>query len=201
MKKIEYDPFCLRQFEPKASGTRIPMEIKDELLEIFNDFLFDVSLIDSDNNFCKYLVIPNDFQDIKTAIIPLSLDVHPFIQTDYIARTADELPVLTRVAKLPTWYKRPAANYLCAILYTREQLRKEFYSKDENVGKEFYLDEEVEYGIVAIQGTVQEKPDPYVPITMMRNALGMEEGGNGVPLNRESYLESVEFWRNHILIG
>jgi hypothetical protein len=36
------------------------------------------------------------------------------------------------------------------------------------------------------------------PITMMRNALGKEEGGSGVPLDREKYQESVEFWKTHI---
>lgn len=29
------------------------------------------------------------------------------------------------------------------------------------------------------------------PITMMRNALGVEEGGSGVKLSRDKYLESV----------
>ena len=32
------------------------------------------------------------------------------------------------------------------------------------------------------------------PITMMRNALGAEEGGSGVKLNREEYKKSVDFW-------
>jgi hypothetical protein len=35
------------------------------------------------------------------------------------------------------------------------------------------------------------------PITMLRNALGVEEGGSGVPLDRAAYLESVEFWNTH----
>ena len=35
------------------------------------------------------------------------------------------------------------------------------------------------------------------PITMMRNALGKEEGGSGVKINREKYAESVEFWSKH----
>ena len=35
------------------------------------------------------------------------------------------------------------------------------------------------------------------PITMMRNALGREEGGSGVPLEREKYNASVEYWRTH----
>jgi len=39
------------------------------------------------------------------------------------------------------------------------------------------------------------------PITMMRNALGKEEGGSGVPLNRKKYKESVAFWSIHANIG
>ena len=35
---------------------------------------------------------------------------------------------------------------------------------------------------------------PMQPITMMRNALGKEEGGSGVPLSREKYDEAVRFW-------
>lgn len=39
-----------------------------------------------------------------------------------------------------------------------------------------------------------------LPITMLRNALGPQEGGSGVPLDRVKYQESVEFWKNHINI-
>ena len=42
---------------------------------------------------------------------------------------------------------------------------------------------------------------PMDPITVMRNALGAEEGGSGVPLNREGYMESVGFWKNHVAIA
>jgi Protein of unknown function (DUF3228) len=38
------------------------------------------------------------------------------------------------------------------------------------------------------------------PITMMRNALGKEEGGSGVSLDRSKYLESVKFWTGNVLI-
>jgi hypothetical protein len=34
----------------------------------------------------------------------------------------------------------------------------------------------------------------------MRNSLGMEEGGSGVPLSREKYSESVAFWSANISI-
>ena len=49
-------------------------------------------------------------------------------------------------------------------------------------------------------GTMEPKPDPLVPITIMRNALGVEEGGNGETLNRKVYNESVEFWSKYILV-
>ena len=38
------------------------------------------------------------------------------------------------------------------------------------------------------------------PITMMRNALGKDQGGSGVPLDAEKYKESVEYWNKHALI-
>lgn len=38
------------------------------------------------------------------------------------------------------------------------------------------------------------------PITMMRNALGREYGGSGVPLDEGKYRESVAFWSKHVAI-
>ena len=38
------------------------------------------------------------------------------------------------------------------------------------------------------------------PMTMMRNALGKEEGGSGVPLDKEKYKEAVAYWSVHALI-
>jgi hypothetical protein len=35
------------------------------------------------------------------------------------------------------------------------------------------------------------------PITMMRNALGKEQGGSGVPLDAALYRRSAEFWSKH----
>ena len=34
----------------------------------------------------------------------------------------------------------------------------------------------------------------------MRNALGKEEGGSGISLNRIEYMKSVEFWKKHATI-
>ena len=38
------------------------------------------------------------------------------------------------------------------------------------------------------------------PITILRNALGAEEGGSGVKLDKDKYKEAVEFWKKHAAI-
>ena len=38
------------------------------------------------------------------------------------------------------------------------------------------------------------------PMTMMRNALGKEYGGSGVPLDEAKYRKSVEFWQDYALL-
>ena len=189
MKKIEYDPFVTRQFSQNFSGTKVNLEIKDELLEVINDtytYALSETMLDSEWSFCKYLVRP------------ITLDIYPYIRTDYSQRTPEELAVLTRYVQLPPGFKSADANYIVLVLYSREQLQKEFKPKEE--GQEFYFDDNVEWGVVSIMGTMEPKPDPLVPITIMRNALGVEEGGNSMPINIIEYNKSVEFWRNYILV-
>jgi hypothetical protein len=100
----------------------------------------------------------------------------------YEARTRAELPVLVR------WFEGvqpPVANWLLVILYSREQLAKEGEAID------------ADWGIVGCLYTMEPEEIPMAPITMMRNALGVEEGGSGVPLDREAYRRSVAFWESN----
>jgi hypothetical protein len=77
----------------------------------------------------------------------------------------------------------PVANYLVPILYDRAQLAKEGTPID------------ADWGIVGCLYTLEPAEIPMVPITMLRNALGVEEGGSGVP-DRPGGLRParVEFW-------
>jgi len=79
----------------------------------------------------------------------------------------------------------PVAGYLLPILYSRAQLAKE--------GSPI----EAEWGVVGCLYTAEPEEIPMVPITMLRNALGVEEGGSGVPLDRDAYRQSVAFWDRH----
>ena len=38
------------------------------------------------------------------------------------------------------------------------------------------------------------------PETIIRNALGVSEGGSGVPLDKEKYLKSVDFWSKNATV-
>lgn len=66
-----------------------------------------------------------------------------------------------------------------------------------------YTDEQNEapWGIVSIKAQDVDYEIPMTPITAMRNALGKEEGGSGVPLDRESYLSAFEYWDTHATIS
>ena len=138
--------------------------------------------------FCKHLFIPN-FTAAAPSIVPLTPDLP--VRTAYKARTPEELPVLTRwVALRDLPPRRPPATWLDIILYSREQMAKE----DRADTRDF------EWAIVSIKAQDEGRELPMEPITAMRNALGVEHGGSGVPLSRDHYLRSVEFWESHILV-
>lgn len=37
------------------------------------------------------------------------------------------------------------------------------------------------------------------PITIMRNEL-ISQGGSGVPINRDAYMKSVDYWKDHAVV-
>jgi Protein of unknown function (DUF3228) len=56
------------------------------------------------------------------------------------------------------------------------------------------------WGVVGIKAQDIDTEIPMQPITMLRNALGKEEGGSGVKLERAKYEESVAFWSKHAIL-
>lgn len=62
-------------------------------------------------------------------------------------------------------------------------------------------DETAPWGIVSIKVQDVDYELPMTPITAMRNALGKEEGGSGIPIDREAYMESVNYWKDHANIS
>jgi hypothetical protein len=79
---------------------------------------------------------------------------------------------------------------LDVILYSREQILKELEAMPGKGNPDDIPD--VPWGIISIKAQDEDFETPMQPITMMRNALGREEGGSGVPLDKVKYDASVE---------
>ncbi len=57
------------------------------------------------------------------------------------------------------------------------------------------------WGIVSIKAQDVDSELPMQPITAMRNALGVEEGGSGIPINREAYMAAYRYWNDHAIVS
>lgn len=131
--------------------------------------------------FCQLHVHAN-WTQTRCSVIAITAANRASLRSAYEARSRSELPVLVR------WFEgltAPVANYLIPILYDREQLARE--------GTAITAD----WGVVGCLYTLEPEELPMAPITMMRNALGVAEGGSGVAIDREAYRRSVEFWDAH----
>ena len=131
--------------------------------------------------FCR-LHVHRNWTSTRCSVIPITDANRALLRSAYEARTPAELPVLVR------WFEDvepPVATYLVVILYSREQLAREGTSID------------TDWGVVGCMYTAEPEETPMAPITMMRNALGVAEGGSGVGIDRDAYARSVAFWERH----
>lgn len=140
-----------------------------------------LQLLDGYAPFCKLAVYKN-WTDTRLMAVPITDENRPLLRSAYEARMPKELPVLNR------WFEGlepPKAEYLLVILYSQAQMQKEKDPVD------------ADWAVVGCLGTMQPKETPLAPITILRNALGVEEGGSGVAIDREAYAEAVAFWDTH----
>lgn len=131
--------------------------------------------------FCK-LHVHRNWTSTRCLTVPVTDENRHLLRSAYEARTREELPVLVR------WFEGvepPVAEYLVVILYSREQMAKENSPV------------QADWGVVGCLYTMTPEEMPMAPITMMRNALGVGEGGSSVPLDRSAYRRAVTFWENN----
>ena len=131
-----------------------------------------------------------NFVGAAGAVAAITPENEALLRTGYSARTDKELAVLSR------WFPKesvtaPTAKYLDLILYSREQIRIENAAMGEDSGSD------APWGIVSVKAQDVDSELPMQPITMMRNALGADEGGSGVALDAAKYRESVAYWAGH----
>lgn len=190
--ELVMDSFVMRQFtDDTYTGTKVaydPQEFEDKVNEMFR--ASGGELVEGYAPFCKHVFVPN-FAGVITSTVQITPENEKLLVTGYEARSPKELPVLSR------WFEAGSvetkeAKFLDIILYSREQIRKETAA----MGKEETASD-APWGIISVKSQDVDREIPMQPITMMRNALGKEEGGSGVALDRKKYTESVDFWRDH----
>jgi len=169
-----------RLFGPRTAGTGIVGSTADEFEAQLNRRT-PGRILDGYAPFCK-LHVHRNWTDTPCQAVRIDDDNRSRLRSGYEARTAGELPVLVR------WFEGLApvrATWLIAILYSRNQMREE----GEDIG--------ADWAVVGCLATERPEETPMAPITMMRNALGVEFGGSGVPLDPIAYRRSVDFWNTH----
>ena len=178
---IELTDFARRRLFPGDGRRTAIQDITPEQFVARLNAEPPVRVIDGYAPFCK-LHVHRNWTSTKCSVIAIDDGNRHRLRSAYEARTPAELPVLVR------WFdglEPPVANFLVPILYDRAQMAKE--------GTPIAAD----WGIVGCLYTLEPDEIPMVPITMLRNALGVEEGGSGVPIDREAYARAVAFWSGH----
>lgn len=178
---ITLTPFARTRLFPREPRRNTIQDCTPEQFEQHLNTVPPLKVLDGYAPFCK-LHVHRNWTSTRCIALPITADNRHLLRSQYEARTSEELPVLVR------WFEGvepPVADYLVVILYSREQLARE--------GSPVNTD----WGVVGCLYTAEPEELPMAPITLMRNALGVEEGGSGVPLDREAYRRSVAFWNTH----
>jgi len=205
MKTVGINKFVLRQTQDGFAGTRVTVGELDRLVGLVQSQLAAhenvQSLTNSSGGVYGYIVVIDNEMlhdvegyeglNIRSSYIHEDDWDRPLVDSlvvEYETRREGELPFLTRYID---WKSSdlPVATHLHCVLYSREQLQSE---NEECSG--------ADYDLIAVNAEMGMKGAPMTPVTMMRNHLGPDFGGNGNLLDAEKYKESVEFWSKHILV-
>ncbi|SOV73577.1 conserved protein, unknown function [Plasmodium sp. gorilla clade G3] len=195
--EVDLDEFCYKQFDEKnKSCSYIPYD-KEKFVIKVNELIKErkIKVLPGYADFCKHIFIEN-FTEATVETMEINNKNRDLIKTDYISRRDNELPVLVRwLCKKDIKDQIMKAKYLDLILYSKDQIdkeNKEMKNKPKNISN-------CDYSIICIKAQNEDYELPMTPITMLRNTL-ITEGGSGVHLNREKYLDSVRYWRHHVSI-
>lgn len=203
-KQVVVDPFCFRQFRESTASTDYSGTVFDISIEEFETIVnrqYNPSqLHDGYAPFCKHIFLSNDFApNVRLNVLPITPENEHLLRTRYHARNEKELPVLERFfPKASVDDALPVATVLDVILYSREQIQLE--NAAQGTVEKDSTSVTAPWGVVSIKAQDRVGELPMNPITSMRNALGKEEGGSGVPLDRSQYMEAVDYWKNHAVV-
>ena len=179
--RIVLTPFALPRLFPREARSNTIQDVTAAEFERYLNEHPALAVLPGYAPFCQ-LHVHRNWTNTRCLTLPVTEQNRHQLRSAYEARNKNELPVLVR------WFEGvepPVAAYLIPILYSREQLGKE--------GSPI----EGDWGVVGCLYTSEPAEIPMAPITMMRNALGVDQGGSGVPLDPVAYRRSVDYWSAH----
>ena len=193
-KSLILDQFAFRAFDKTRSSNYINMDKQEFLNKVNELYKSESMLVDGYAPFCKHLFVENFVKGLKSCHLEINKDTEKLIVSKYDSRQKNELPVLIRYIDLNSIDKDKIedAKYLDLILYSKEQIISEMKEMNDIKNKDF------DWGIISIKPLNIDHELPFVPITIMRNSLGKNEGGSGVPIDRKKYMDGVEFWSKNV---
>lgn len=179
--QITLTEFARARLFPRESRRNTIQDCTPEQFQARLNAEAPLKVLDGYAPFCR-LHVHRNWTSTRCIAVPITDDNRHLLRSAYEARTKTELPVLVRWLE---GVEPPVADYLLVILYSREQLAKEGTVID------------TDWGVVGCLYSAEPEEIPMAPITMMRNALGVDQGGSGVPLDADAYRRSVAFWDAH----
>ena len=164
------DHFALRQWnDANFAGTRMNCDQQEFVEKVHAHFKSGGSqLIDGYAPFCKHVFIPNEW-GCPVGALNITDENRHLLTSAYTRRRQEELPVLTRwfpLEKLQASHI-PTAKYLDIILYSREQMIKEYEALPLE-GRSTVDLPDAPWGIISIKAQNEPFETPMTPITMMR---------------------------------
>ena len=193
---IQLIPFAHRHFTDDFAGTKITKyrRSKNDLTQTQADrFMRDLTRTsyllshDTDFPFARLLVVEN-FTGCLSGQAEITPENEDKLQSGWRSRQEGEKPYYSQWFSSVDVDPEPA-SYLHIILYSRDQLA------DEGIT----LDPDMEWGIVTINAEQHCVAVPPHPNTLLRNAEGIEAGGNGVQYTEEQMVAANAYhskWAN-----
>ncbi len=217
---VAINDFALRQRKDTFVGTQLTEEQLIAALEVAQAEMGRNPWIRVQNggvnqnvDFCKVVSVhasrlPQVLSTMKCPIALITPTTRHKLITKYEARREfetptgsvrsfyEELPVLVRhFQKGDVDIELLDVHHFDIILYSQEQVQKEFDSNECP-----HPPTSSDWDLIAVNAEL-EVSAPITPNTILRNALGLEYGGNGKALDRGAYMKAVDFWSKHAFVG
>ena len=183
---------------PDFGGTKVPGTPERFMQQVTDAMLFDTPegeqppVVEAEGSakFVRHFFIkvgPEFAEGTLAGVIPVA-GIEDMLDSGYETRREGELPYLTR------WFPRehvtvPEAVWLDLVCYSRAQLAEEGI----DIGS-------ADWGIVSINSEPLPQESPPAPATLVRNALGVDFGGNGTPIDGDQFQKSVDFWSRFAIV-